>query len=279
MSTIKAKVPLLAVLLTCQLPGLGHVYARRVKRGIIFFALPTLVNIFLLGYALHPQTKIYASLLLLIPFFLAYTIYIMLDAHRCAKQWNEAHNVTRVLVFAQKALLVMSIIVSFFGINVSAFLSQYVAHKQVRAFKISSGTMMPTLLKGDRVLANKALYRTQKPQRGDVLVFIYPVDQERVFLKRLIAFEGETVEIREGDVYINDQLIVDERIKKVYYLNNGQYAQSGQSFTVPEGQLYVLGDNSAQSSDSRFWGFVPESYVLGKVYKIYWPPERSGPLE
>ena len=132
---------------------------------------------------------------------------------------------------------------------------------------------------GDRLLADKAIYKKSEPQRGDIIVFKYPLDPKRDFVERLIAFGGETLEIREGNIYIDGQLANDPRIKDRFYYNRGDYGQAGSPVKVPEGYYYVLGDDSASSHDSRFWGFVSQENLVGKIYKIYWPLDRSGQVE
>jgi signal peptidase I len=125
-----------------------------------------------------------------------------------------------------------------------------------------------------RSAADVRLPGFSEPTRGDVIVFVYPEDPSKDFIKRLIAFGGEKVELKEGDIYINDALITDPAIKNTFYYNRGQYGRIGQTFTVPEGMYYVLGDNSGSSHDSRYWGFVPEENVIGKAEFIFWPPQR-----
>jgi len=156
----------------------------------------------------------------------------------------------------------------------------------IQAFKIPTGSMRTTLLEGDRILVNKMKYGPQipwthvrlpgygKPQRGDIIVFKYPEDPQRDFIKRLIAFPGETVIIQEGGIYVNGAKIEDRRILNHYYYNRGEYGARGQAIQVPAGHYFVLGDNSASSMDSRFWGFVPEYYLIGKAEIIYWPLNR-----
>ncbi len=169
---------------------------------------------------------------------------------------------------------------------VAFILAMFIRTFFIQAFKIPSGSMRPTLIEGDRLIVSKFIYGAKipftkkrlpglsKPKRGDIIVFIYPVDGKRDFIKRLIAFGGETVEIIDGDVYVNGKLVEDPRIKKIYYYNYGQYGQEGEKVKVPKGYVFVLGDNSASSSDSRFWGFVPEENIIGRAEFIYWPPSR-----
>lgn len=145
----------------------------------------------------------------------------------------------------------------------------------IQAFKIPSGSMRPTLLEGDRILVNKFIYRFKEPQRGDVIVFRYPEDKKKDFIKRLIAKGSETIEISGGNIII-DGKIVDEpyEIRCVYYYNADKYGAEGERLYVPKGYYYVLGDNSASSRDSRYWGFVSKKDILGKAILIYWPLNR-----
>ncbi len=141
-------------------------------------------------------------------------------------------------------------------------------------FKIPSGSMRPTLIEGDRILVNKFIYRFRPPQRGDIIVFRYPDDIKRPFIKRLAALGGDTVEITDGKVYVNGALFEGPPGSGAQYYNQGPYGQQGQTISVPEGSLYVLGDNSASSHDSRFWGFVPRRLVIGRAMVIFWPVTR-----
>ena len=182
------------------------------------------------------------------------------------------------------------------SIVIAFILAMFIRTFFLQAFRIPSGSMRMTLIEGDRLLVNKLDYGAKvpltdrieflkenlphrlpgfgKPERGDVIVFIYPEDRKRDFIKRLIALGGETVEIRDGDVYINGERVEDPLIKNTYYYNRGNYGRAGIPVKVPEGQYFVLGDNSASSHDSRFWGFVPEENVIGKAQVIYWPHNR-----
>ena len=114
----------------------------------------------------------------------------------------------------------------------------------------------------------------RKPKRGDVIVFVYPVDPTKDFIKRLIAVGGETVEIKNGAILINGQEVTDPRIKRTYYYNRGDYGNEGQVVHVPPGYVFVMGDNSGSSYDSRYWGFVPEANIIGKADVIFWPLDR-----
>ncbi len=161
----------------------------------------------------------------------------------------------------------------------------------VQAFKIPTGSMIPTLIEGDRILVNKFIYRFTLPKRGETIVFKYPepvgeinilgfkFDKEVAFIKRLIGLPNERLEIKNGRIYVNDLEVSDPRINSRIYYNRGEYGDVNQTITVPEHSLYVLGDNSGNSRDSRYWGFVPEKNLIGKAILIYWPLHRMRLIE
>jgi len=156
----------------------------------------------------------------------------------------------------------------------------------VQAFKIPTGSMRMTLQEGDLILVNKFVYgakvpfinfylpRLREPKRGDVLVFVYPEDKKKDFIKRLVGLPGETVEIRKGSIYINDQPVQEAIFKQIYYYNRGDFGSEGQKIVIPKDSYFVLGDNSTSSKDSRYWGFVPKDNLLGQAMVIYWPIHR-----
>lgn len=156
----------------------------------------------------------------------------------------------------------------------------------VQAFKIPTGSMRPTLIEGDLILVSKFIYGAKVPfthlrlpgfrelKRGDVIVFIYPEDNKKDFIKRLVGLPGDTVDIKSGTIYINDQPLSDPVFNQRYYYNRGDFAKEGQKLVVPQGNYFVLGDNSGSSKDSRYWGFVSKDNILGKAMVIYWPPQR-----
>jgi len=170
-----------------------------------------------------------------------------------------------------------------FALILALFIRSFI----IQAFKIPSGSMRMTLIEGDRLMVNKLRYGPKvpftkdkrlpgftEPKRGDVIVFIYPADPSRDFIKRLIGLGGDSVEIKEGNIYVNGNIIEDPVIKDNFYYNRGEYGKEGESITIPEGQYFVLGDNSGSSSDGRFWGYVPEENVIGRAELIYWPFNR-----
>jgi signal peptidase I len=159
----------------------------------------------------------------------------------------------------------------------------------VQAFKIPSSSMEPTLLVGDHLLVNKFIYGIKipllngkyflfkKPQRGDIVVFIYPKDRSKDFIKRVIGTEGEKIEILRNKIYVNDQLIDDPWGRYDERSQSARYLQPMEKFgpiVVPKGSLFVLGDNRDNSQDSRFWGYVNVNDVRGKALVIYFSWDR-----
>lgn len=135
-------------------------------------------------------------------------------------------------------------------------------------FVIPSGSMEPTLQVNDRIITLKFSYYFGEPNRGDVVVFKYPRDPKRVFVKRVIGVGGETVTLQDSTLYING-----EPVPEPYLPPDLEFADFG-PIEVPEGHLFVLGDNRNNSDDSRVWGFVQEDLLIGKSVAIYWPFER-----
>lgn len=122
----------------------------------------------------------------------------------------------------------------------------------------------------DRILVAKFLYRLEPVARGDVIVFRYPLNPQRDFVKRIIGLPGDRALLKEGVVYING-----ERISEKSYTIKPDFGNYG-PVIVPRGEYFVLGDNRNNSEDSRFFGYVPRANIIGKAIFIYWPPQRIG---
>jgi len=176
----------------------------------------------------------------------------------------------------------------------------------VQAFKIPSGSMIPTLLIGDHILVSKLSYGLQwptdcqlqmnvppvncytsqtlvefgKPQRGDIIVFRFPEDEEKDFIKRIVGTPGDTVEVRNKVVMINGEPLDDktftQRIDPGIIDRTINPRDNFGPVTVPEESYFVMGDNRDQSLDSRFWGYVREEKIRGKAFRIYWSWNGQG---
>ena len=174
-------------------------------------------------------------------------------------------------------------------IVIAVLIALFIRAFVVQAFKIPSSSMEPTLLVGDHLLVNKFIYgiripytdikflQYRKPQRGDIIVFIFPKDRKKDFIKRVIATEGEKVVIIRNKIYINDKLIDDPW---GHFTMPRSTIEDYGPVKVPEDSLFVMGDNRDNSQDSRFWGFVKLNEVKGKALIIYfsWDSNSQDPF-
>jgi len=171
------------------------------------------------------------------------------------------------------------------AIIIAILIAMFIRTFIVQAFKIPSGSMKPTLLIGDHILVNKFIYGVKvpflrntiipigDPKRDDIVVFIYPQDRSKDFIKRVIGVSGDTIEIKNKKIYINGKPYNDK-----YGVYVDQYIIPGSlqprdnfpPITVPPNAIFVMGDNRDQSYDSRFWGVVDLKDVMGKAFIIYW---------
>ena len=141
----------------------------------------------------------------------------------------------------------------------------------VESFVVQGTSMEPTLVNSERLLVNKMLYRFTPPGHGDIVVFRYPRAPDRDYVKRVIALPGETIEIKMGRVYVDGALITEPYVVRM----------GGASFpamTVPENHVFVLGDNRANSDDSRSFGPVPYDLIKGRAFIVFWPLGRMKTL-
>ncbi len=144
----------------------------------------------------------------------------------------------------------------------------------VSAYKIPSKSMEKTLLSGDFVLVNKLAYDFGDPKPGDIIVFKYPLNPEKTFIKRCIANEGRTVQIVNKVLYVDGQKVQNRNwenfIDPLVFPEEYSTRDNFGPYQVPKGQIFVLGDNRDESRDSRFWGFLEKRHIIGKPIIIYW---------
>jgi signal peptidase I len=137
--------------------------------------------------------------------------------------------------------------------------------------RVDGFSMEPTFKTGEFVIVNKLAYKLGEPKLGDVIVFHYPRDPEQEYIKRVIGLPGDSIEVADGQVVVNGQAIQEP------YIASAPAYQS--EWTIPDNNLFVLGDNRNNSSDSHNWGPVPMENVIGKAIFVYWPPEKWGAIE
>lgn len=143
---------------------------------------------------------------------------------------------------------------------------------------IPSDSMVPTLEIGDRLVVEKVSYRLNSPQFGDIIVFTPPQQlqvqgytKDQAFIKRIIGEPGQQIEIRNGQVYLDNQPIPEEYIAEPPEYNWGPNS-------VPDGQYFVMGDNRNDSNDSHIWGFLPQNNIIGRAVLRFWPLDRLGQI-
>ncbi|HKW97643.1 MAG TPA: signal peptidase I [Bryobacteraceae bacterium] len=141
--------------------------------------------------------------------------------------------------------------------------------------KVEGTSMMPALTDQERIFINKFTYRfgTGNIERGDLVVFWFPLDHTKSYIKRVIGLPGDVVQIDNGTVYVNG-----ERLKEPYVPTEYHDHQSVAAVTVPPDNYYVLGDHRSSSNDSRAWGTVDRKYIYGKAVFVYWPLDKMGRL-
>lgn len=173
------------------------------------------------------------------------------------------------------------------AIIIAIVIAMFIRTFIIQAFKIPSGSMLETLQIGDQILVNKFIYGVKipftngkilipvkEPQKGDIVVFIYPEDPTKDFIKRVVGTAGDTIQIIDKNVFVNDKLVegkpyaihTDHRI----YPADLTTRDNLKKIIVPENKLFVMGDNRDNSHDSRFWGYVDLTAVKGKAMIIYW---------
>ena len=161
---------------------------------------------------------------------------------------------------------IVSIVIA---VALALFIRQFI----VELYVVDGPSMRPTLLSEERLVVNKFVYRVRNPERGEIIVFKYPRDTSRDFIKRVIAVPGDTIKIEDGRVYVNREL------KDEPYILEKTLSDYPEA-TVPEGHIFVMGDNRNNSEDSRFAdvGFVPYEMVKGKAVLVFWPLDNMKTL-
>lgn len=139
--------------------------------------------------------------------------------------------------------------------------------------KVEGNSMMPELADQERIFINKFIYRFEDIERGDVVVFWYPLDPAKSYIKRVVGLPGETVQLVNGEVYVNGR-----RLLEPYVLSEYRDRQSMGPIRVPSGEFFVLGDHRTSSNDSRVWGTVERKLIYGKAVFVYWPVGQLGIL-
>ncbi len=175
---------------------------------------------------------------------------------------------------SREIILVVVGLLSLAGLYVGADMAEIA----LKAYTIPASSMAPTLLVGDFILVNKLAYESAPPRRGDIIVFLYPNDESRDFIKRIIAVGGDTIQVRDNRVWLNGVLQEEPYVRGGSVPANLSaycgYVYGCDQLTVPAGSYFVMGDYRDNSQDSRYWGFVRGEKIRGKAFLIYWSWDR-----
>ena len=158
-------------------------------------------------------------------------------------------------------------------VAVSVFLAVLVIIFLYQPVKVEGTSMMPALADQERVFVNKVIYRFGEIERGDTVVFWYPPDTSKSYIKRVVGLPGDEVRISDGAVYVNGKLLAEAYVEAAY-----RSRESMSAGIVPKDHYFVLGDHRSSSNDSRALGPVHRRYIYGKAVFVYWPLERMGPV-
>jgi signal peptidase I len=268
MRSAKSRKPVIALLLSFATPGLGQMYNGQLKRGIILYLGGFLLAAIFLLTGLF--SKFYGMILCL-AILLGFLLFVWLDAFIGAVKSKKI----TLKPYNKWYLYLIIILISSFVIR--PLVSSSIRNNIVRAYKIASSGMAPAIRIGDNLVADMKIYKSEKPKRGDIIIFEFPKDPSKDFIKRVIGTEGEKVEIDNKKIYINDKLI-DDPWGNFEKIGSVPYRQAIENFgpvVVPKDSLFVMGDNRNNSEGSRFWGFVNIRKVKGKALYIYWAKDKS----
>jgi signal peptidase I len=266
----KKRIPIIAAILSFITPGLGQLYNGQIVKGICFFLVLLLIPIILLLAGLHFQ---FYGLVVILLFSICLWLFIIGEAYFSAKRKKEV-----VLKRYNKWYVYLLIILLMLGTNIiPADFMANIASETLRfnAYKMPTGSMEPTLSIGDYLIADFKYFKKNELQRGDLVILQYPKDPTKVFIKRVIALEGEKIEIKDKQVYVNDEAIPESyKVHKGANLYDAIRDNFGPEL-VPSDHCFVLGDNRDNSMDSRYWGFLPIKNIKGKPLYIYWAKDKK----
>lgn len=261
----KKRNPFIAALLSLLVPGLGQIYNGKGVLGIIFFVFSVSLP-FLRGLAGWPRhfSGFMALVLAVFVFWLFVIVHAFIQARRGRETELKKYQTLGVYVF---------FIILYLGLmNFSARI--WMTSLGVSPYRLATASMMPTLQKDDFLMTDPKGFSDQAPKRGDLVVFEYPRDPTKQFLMRVIALEGETVEIKNKQVFIgNEPLQESYKVHEDIVIDNSR--DNFGPLKIPAGHCFVLGDNRDNSNDSRYWGTLPLANLKGKALYIYWAKDKK----
>jgi len=260
-----------AVLISFFTLGLGQIFCGKIRRGIIIYILcfiAGLLAIYICTLPIPPFNIIIAAII-----FVGLYLFVPIDAFLIARNPENTLKINPLIGY----LLIVGIW-QLHSSLISPAISKIVKEDFVQAYQIPSGAMIPTLLVGDHLLVDKHIYKNQAPSYGDIVVFPYPVDPKKDFIKRAVALGGDTIEIKEKQLFLNGKKPSEpyavHLAPNIISSNNDPRYFYG-PVTVPEDSIFVMGDNHDNSHDSRYWGFVKKDSVEARVINLYWSWDKE----
>ena len=278
MINIQPRKPLIALLMSLVLPGFGQLYNGQVNKAIwlfLAFALISVPGIAIIALYL-PAGLTVATLALSAITVVALWLLGMADA------WRQASQLRTYALRDWQCSGVYGLVFLLCSGLALPLLIDYVRTYQLEPFRIPSGSMAPAVLQGDLLFADKRYNRagwasipgghTSSIARGDIAIFTYPNDRTLKYIKRVIGLPGDRVHIENGQVQINGVLLPEASVAEA----SSKRAQTGLDTTVAAGQVFVMGDNRSNSTDSRDFGSVPMQDVVGKARQVWFSSDRDG---
>ena len=277
MSNIQPRKPLVALLMSLVLPGYGQLYNGQVNKGIWLFLAFALISVPGIAVAaLYLPAMLTVPTLLLSAFAaIALWLFGMSDA------WRQARRQQNYIPGGWQCSGAYAVVFFLCSGLALPLLINYVRSYQVEPFRIPSGSMAPAILQGDLLFADKRYNRagwaglpggrTSSVARGDIAIFTYPNDRTLKYIKRIIALPGDKVKIHNNEVQVNGVVLAAAPLTSQ---TDGKQALTELDITVAAGQVFVLGDNRSNSTDSRDFGSVPMQDVVGKARQVWF---SSGP--
>lgn len=260
-----------AAFLSFLMLGLGQISCGKIKRGILIY----IASFFLASMGVIICTQPFPPLNIVIPAIIFWGLYVFVifDAIRIAR---DPENTLKM-----KPIIGYLILVAIWQVDsriVSPVIASTVKRDFIQAYKIPSGAMTPTLLIGDQILVDKHIYKKQGPARRDIVIFPYPVKPEQDFIKRIVALGGDTIEVKEKQIYLNGELLNEPYAvhadPNIFPAEKNQRDFYG-PVTVPKDSVFVMGDNRDNAYDSRFWGFVKKDTIKAKIINLYWSWDKE----
>lgn len=259
----------IAGLLSLFEPGLGQIYNGQAKKGLFFLLIPFLMYpSMIIGLKTE---NIFFMLILFVIFVAVYYIAVIADAVYFGFRFGTDYSLKRY----NKIIVYIGVITAVIIVNIAV--SGSFKNNYVQAFRIPSSSNEPTLLIGDQILVDRGV-AARNPKRGDLIAFKFPEDPNKDFVKRVVAVNGDVVEVKNKILFVNNikkkEAYVIHRDMKLLSRDKSPRDNMG-PITVPANTFFVMGDNRDNSYDSRFWGCVEASKIKGTVKTIYWSWDKE----